>query len=323
MSNFFYNIKLNKQDLQNTNGRIEFNKSYLNPIIENPSDWELSIERFTVPMSNIPIFFFENNKYIVSIRIVASNNIEYKKSEYITIVPSIPENLDFNDKIVIWNIKDFLDGINISIKNCILYIMNQPNFPLVDKLNLYTQLQYDTINKRNRILYQSEFHTKNWELYFNDPLFSYFQGFQNEIYTDPIYRYKIKTSSIPDNTYNIGGNNYLSVYEEWNNIPLWSALQSILFETSMPVETEIVGTENNVYRYIISDFIPIQDDLDRSSIQYYNTGNLRWYPLSSKTPLYNINLFVKWEDRNNVVRAIYIPELGNFEIKIHFRKKID
>ena len=323
MSNFFYNIKLNKEDLKNTNGRIEFNKSYLNPILENPAEWELSIERFTVPMSNIPIFFFENNKYIVSIRIVASNNIEYKKSEYITIVPSIPENLDFNDKIVIWNIKDFLDGINISIKNCILYIMNEPNFPLVDKLNLYTQLQYDSINKRNRILYQAEFDTKKWELYFNDPLFSYFQGFQNEIYTDPIYRYKIKTSSIPDNTYNIIANNYLSVYEEWNNIPLWSTLQSILFETSMPVKTEIVGTENNVYRYIISDFIPIQDDLDRSSIQYYNNGNLRWYPLESKTPLYNINLFVKWEDRNNVVRAIYIPELGNFEIKIHFRKKID
>ena len=60
----YYNVRI---DSKSGKGRAEFNETRVQPILDDPSKYELTIERFYVPAVDIPIMIFKDNYYSITL----------------------------------------------------------------------------------------------------------------------------------------------------------------------------------------------------------------------------------------------------------------
>ena len=60
----YYNVRINPTG-RDTEANYEIYKT--NPILNKPSDYELSVVSFKIPSDSIPIFFFEDDYYYVTL----------------------------------------------------------------------------------------------------------------------------------------------------------------------------------------------------------------------------------------------------------------
>ncbi len=101
----YYNVVLTNTSF--TNVLIaKYNQSRTTAIINNPSDYYCAIQRFTVPLQQVPIFVFLNNAYSVT--------ISYNGNDYQTFLVYIPNstlNLNSNEQFV-YSYNNFIDSIN-------------------------------------------------------------------------------------------------------------------------------------------------------------------------------------------------------------------
>ena len=56
--NIYYNVTIKKNDTNG--GKAIFSENRVEPIVDNPSDYELAVVRFSVPAVNIPIMYFDS-----------------------------------------------------------------------------------------------------------------------------------------------------------------------------------------------------------------------------------------------------------------------
>ena len=116
--------------------------------------------------------------------------------------------------------------------------------------------------------------------------------------------------------------NYIKVEQEFSTLFLWSDVYNILFETnSIPVSTENLASQTNITRRIITDFEPLQDIQNRSAIQFFPQGPLRWYDLESNTPLTRIDLNILWSTKEGKIFPLRMNSTDELSIKLEFRRK--
>jgi hypothetical protein len=110
--------------------------------------------------------------------------------------------------------------------------------------------------------------------------------------------------------------------EEYSTLFLWNDLQKIILETdSIPTAPELLGSQTNKTRKIITDFEPLSQINDRSTIQFFPQGALRFYDLISNYPLTNMNVKIYWADKAGTQYPIYLNNTDNLTIKLYFKKK--
>ena len=125
-----------------------------------------------------------------------------------------------------------------------------------------------------------------------------------------------------NNTFVEGGITYYVVKEEYPTLFLWNDLQKILLETdAIPVRQELLGTQTNKLRKIITNFEPLSSINDRSQIQYFPQGPLRFYDLISDYPLRDMNLNIRWETKDGRTFPLYLNEYDNATVKLYFKAK--
>lgn len=56
-----FRLDLSKYNNTSNNIQAEFVEIFSSPFIEDPENWELSIDRFRIPLTNIPCFVVSNN----------------------------------------------------------------------------------------------------------------------------------------------------------------------------------------------------------------------------------------------------------------------
>jgi len=56
-----FRLDLRKYNSTSSNMRAEFSETFSSPFLLNPSEWELSIDRFRIPMTTIPVFLVHKN----------------------------------------------------------------------------------------------------------------------------------------------------------------------------------------------------------------------------------------------------------------------
>lgn len=104
----YYNIAITNTN-QSETLRASYNQSLTTPVIKNPSEYYCSIQRFTVPLQDVPIFVFLDSTYSVTI---SYNSNDYKKE--LIYVPSYTNNINLispNDRFV-YSYNQFIDSIN-------------------------------------------------------------------------------------------------------------------------------------------------------------------------------------------------------------------
>jgi hypothetical protein len=310
----YYNVNITNKN--NNNILASFNSTRVDEILDNPSNYELAIVRFSVPSINIPILTLDNTKNF-------TQSIKYKGQQYTEPVTWINNTNSPEKQNMIWNFQELINSFNLSLSK--LYDSLRLDFPADPVLNnnSYWTLSTDTENLVNFNMPDIQIlGVDKVDIYMNKQLQSYIptisyiedtsQGDTSDFY------YKIVVS---DNFNNVE-NNIITMYSESSPLFLWSDFNTIVFiSQSIPVSPEFIGTDTQVTRRILTDFQPENSLFDRSDIQYFPQGPLRYYDLKSTQPLRTVDLQVWWEDKLGRLYPLQLAKYDSVSVKIEFRNK--
>lgn len=317
----YFNVTIKPDELNK--GQATFSQNRVEPILQNPSLYDVAVIRFTVPAENIPIMLWEDNKFEIV--------LTYKGVNYKSILQYV-ENIDpstFTDfPPSVWNYNDLIQSINLAFEDAYQQLKTaEPLAPFTRA----PKIVYEPTDRLNSIYveptYSSDITTADKiEVWLNLPLGDLFRGFQNYgglqgLEDDPAKIWRIIFRANITNEKTINGVQYLVATEEFSGLFRWSTLKALLFETDMPVISESQGTQKNVFRQILTDFEPAEEFADTSSIQYFPRGAVRFYEMTSTYPLTRVNVKVSWEDKNGNVYPVFLSGDDTLTMKLYFKRK--
>ena len=317
----YFNVTI-KPDEKNK-GLAVFSENRIEPILQNPSLYDLAVIRFTVPAANIPIFIWEDNRFEVV--------LTYKGVNYKSILQFV-ENIDPSTFSAfprsVWNYNDLIQSINLAFEDAYQQLKAaEPGAPFT----LAPRMVYDPIDKLNSVYveptYSSDITTADKiEVWLNNPLGELFRGLQTyggvqALEDDPAKIWRIIFRANLTNVKTINSVQYIVATEEFSGLFRWSTLKALLFETDMPVISESQGSQKNIFRQILTDFEPEEGAVDFSNIQFYPQGAVRFYEMTSTYPLTRVNVKVSWEDKDGNIYPIFLSGNDTLTLKLYFKRK--
>ena len=319
----YYNIRIANDDpIQRK--EANFSVTRVQPILYKPSDYVLSVERFRIPTTNIPLMVWDNDKvgrYQVIMR--------YAGSEVIKPLVYIPNTSNPARDLYgpsIWSYQDFLDMLNTALSEAFTEIKGlhggaPPTEAPFMTYDASTQLY--TFNAEQ--LYDSSLTTI--EVLFNSPLYTIFNGFR--AFNDTPYE-RIIIKDTFNNKTTINGKPYYSIVSEFSTVGAMADLISIQFLTnSIPVTVELQSSQSNITQQVITDFeVNATEIADLTPIYFFLQGPRRLYDLNSDYPLKTIDLNVRWtskfknDDGSQKTYPIYVHYVdAPLTVKMRFKRK--
>lgn len=326
-------------DLNFTNGtnnqiNIDFQQTRSDIILENPSDYYLSILRFNIP-NNTPVFLWpningiiDNTQYKVAIECQFTNTHSNEQT-----VDFIQQNFfDSLGNIGVYSYQSFLDMINGALYLAWNSLPNTGGLPAPFlTINYNTQLiSLNIYASINDVLKPS---ITDIRIFMNENLYlTYFNNF-NVYNQSPTSPYDIEFiinqdqySTVINQTYF----NYNFTSQEYINLSRWNEVTGLILRSNnLPVRKEFINnstvnnnSSTNDFRIQLTDFEPINyGSSTRDSFQFFTSGEYRLLDLLSKSPLQIIDIKAYWQD---TLQNLYILNLnpGEFmSIKLLFRSK--
>lgn len=312
--NVYYNITIRKNE--SNRGLAVFNETRVVPILDNPDDYELAVIRFNIPMTNIPIMYFDDKNFIVS--------MEYNGLTHTAPLVWIPNNLDPGSRNSVWSYQELLNMINTAFQFCFNSLKGA--FPGAPP----TEAPFMTYDAATQLFTLNAEQTYNvdgpptFKLYFNselDRLFPSIDSFEQSN-LDP-FAHQLLVRNNRNNQATINGKPYYKMVSEYPTLALWNDLKSVIIESDrIPVNPELQQGQVNVTRRIITDFEPLSDINNRQSLQYFPAGPLRFYDLKSNYPLNSIDARVYWQTYKGEIIPVTLIDFEVLTIKLMFRKKL-
>ena len=318
----------------------EASESRSTAILDNPSDWIMSVVRFDIDAHSLPLnlpamqhnSLTETQSYVTVKKngVYFSENVTYQSN---TLGEKIP---------AIYNYQRWLDLVNDALKIAYnglggvgfspIYIFN----PLTGLIDLYVDSDFieDTVNK--------------FEIYFNPVLYLYLTNFQYDFYPEfnLLHRFKLNITNentilLPPNGSRVGYplaiQNYSgTLYKISQFAPgtsSWSSVRGIVLQStliparkeSVPLNTDVSNNLNsNSILPIISDFlVPVEQLVtdNRCVLEYLPTAEYRRLDLLSATALKNIDFKIYWSDFLGKLYPVELFPNTGMSIKILFEKK--
>lgn len=315
----YYNVSIKKND-QNQ-GIAIFDDNRTEAVLQNPSNYDIAVLRFSVPSQSIPIFLWKDKEFYITLEY--NTQLFYKKLVWFPNSPS--GTYDYYGNAV-WNYNDFIQSINIGFLDC----FNQLKvvYPLAP-FTLPPKMVYNPISQLNSIYVEPSYEStlvNPIKIWFNNQLGSFFPAFQNFGTVDLITPFGLRNKQILilknlTNIATIETINYIYTEEEFTTLFIWSDFKTIVFETDLPVITESQGAQVNKYRRVLTDFEPYDSLNDRSSIQYTPSGLPRFYDLISSYPLNRVSIRVLWETKTGEFYPVRLTDFDILTIKLYFKRR--
>lgn len=288
------------------------NQTRTENILNDPSLYKLAVVRFNIPATNIPTQgnFLENYYFV---------RMKWDGAET-TVYLSHIQNSDDNTN-VIWNYQEFVDSINNALTTAYNNLLAlKPLLPQTVPPFVYINIALEKLELFFETTYDSSI-ANNTEVIFNDHLYnrvipiSSFSLEEKKLFIIIVKDHKL-------NRQTIDGVNYYIMHQETDSLALMNDFQNILFESDrIPIEPELIASTNNITKRVLTDFESIETINDRSSLQYYPQGPLRFIDLNSHYPMRDTDLRVYWTSKNGKSNTLFIPPGATFTLKILFRKK--
>ncbi len=343
-SYLYYNININNPSSSNNNIPAEFDETRVQPILTNPSLYELSIVRFEVPTSLIPILFWPGNDvHKVSMSwngVLAESFVSFNGNG------STPL---YGKKLAIYNYQNICDAINLALFECFddlvtafpgplpapdfaLYALRAPKLVFDPITQLFTfQVPFNTRTYGAEIDPIRHWSIQNPDIpnligvFFSQSLGDILKSFDWFTDNDPDTYYQL---AIKETFNNISTDQYINTQYLMNMTQSYATLASIndfadlYFQTNkIPVGAEMLGAQTNKTISILTDFKTFSDAYDGNNIQFFATGPLRYYPLKSNHELKNMDLKIFWVDKDLNQYPLYIAPGETVSVKIQLRRK--
>ncbi len=333
-------------DITNTNATAAMQAYFRDvrnqPLLLNPSDYHLSVVRFQIPGSAIPIFIWPHASgvEIQTYRVTLSySGTDF--SQWVVYTPQIPTLLPANEEY--WYVTSYQHVISLfNIALAAAYVALTTAYPAAPPTAapfFIYNAETNLITLAGETLYNNNAGAPaTIEIYLNALMYELLEGLQ-------IISYTPTTVTSTKNAYMAmgyrGGNNVtmtdlkgnsnptLLMEQEYNTLYKWNNVRGIaLLSSSIPVADESTsgGTDVNgapLSYKVLTDFI-INSETGpsaRSDISYNPTAEFRYVDLVSSTPLRNIDISIYWVSKLGTLYPLFLQPYSSASIKILFKKR--
>ena len=349
----YYNLSfVNKDDTPQHAASVETRTS---PIIERASEWVMSVVRFDVDSSaipiNLPLMFIDPITGIPSTTLTRSTVfLTYHGGTFAQDVNYAPPPLILPplNLPAIYDYQTWLDNVNTALAAALtasgapgsapLFIFN----PVTGLINLYVDENYIPLAGANKIV-----------IGINQVLYQYFNNFEYAYSPStgitnnaPFYFLKFKitdsnTLKMPavgsraglPNAVQAAPTNLFMYSQLAAGTGAWSSLRSIILTSNLiPYQVETItsnpGSSTNYAsssRFaIISDFlVPMERNVTEFRLvnEYLPTAEYRRVNLVGNGPLNTIDLKMYWTDFQGNIYPLYLQTSAGMSVKILFERK--
>lgn len=316
------------------------------PILENPSDWLMSVIRFDVDCHAIPINLpkMQPNSNTATTSFITlqylgntnTRNIVYVEDSLI--VPIL------TPRPTIYNYQRWLDFVNTaaSLAATALGIPGSPPIfqfdPSTQLINMYVDQNYLPAAGPNQV-----------KVFINEELYLYFTNFpylyKHTNPNNPLLDYQFNIDNVDTYVMPAVGSRQglpiavqvipnLYLFKQLNiGTASWNSVRSIILTSNLlPFKNESIPSNQEVSNNYNSDNIfPILSDfltgiinevtLDRVKCEYLPTAQYRYVNLLSNAPLYTIDIKMYYSDFYGNVYPIPLISNAGMSVKILFQKK--
>jgi hypothetical protein len=331
----YYNVLIPHNDTISVNSaptKAVFKETRSDPIIQNPSEYYMSVVRFFVPASVIPIFIFTPNAYSVTL---SFDGVD--EQVFVPYISSSDFTVGTTDYYSVYSYQNFIDMINSALSTAFTTLKTaKPLAPPTEA----PYMIYNSTTKLMSIVAQKSYDPvtaggPTIEIFFNIPLYNFFSSFNTYYFMEPTTLGKQNQILIYDTKNNAFDATHFIMTQEYETLFAWNAFKSIVLTSgSIPSRSEYVtnsttasgssnANTNDNFRPIISDFLfsASEGPEFKSGIEYLPTAEYRIIDLQGSKPLTDIDIQVYWQDNYQNLFPIFIPAHDAVTIKILFRKK--
>lgn len=324
-------------------GFVEYSEVRQDPLIFNPEEYYLAIDRFQIPTSSIPLFKF-NSTMPYNVTLVYDNGagtrIPYTESiSYIT-DNALPFNSDPNNSywhvfsyrqlVKMWNnayataftaLKTAHPGVSQTSAPYFVYDSVSELFSLI--------VSYDYRDSVSEIQIYS-----NWDTHarFFDGYRTFYEG-ATALQTDLAFRFIIEDTEF--NAYAKSGTSitvppaFLKFDQEYRVLDRMNSFDSIVISTkSIPTVKEFISSKglnegSTNFTGIMMDFEPllISAGDERQTMAYFAENNYKLIDMPSNTPLRNFDFQIKWQDNTGFINNLFLEPEQKLSIKFVFIRK--
>lgn len=342
LDNIYLNVVFQNNNLSSTSQEqiAEYNVTKTIPILDNPSNYFVTVIRFDVPLNSIPLFimpivpnqgnpnltpfvFFVNASAATVIYVPDNNDPVPTQNQQTQVITPYYFVYSFDNLIAAFNIAlaaAFVAAGSPGGGAAPFIIFN----PVTQLLGLVVSTAFIAAGATISI---------------NLPLVNYFEGFRlifNAITN--IFTFVLRNTG--NNGFNLPGQTIavatpptsLIVSQEYTAMEYWLSLRKIvLVSNTIPISFEYIpaydaaGNQTGVSTSIpiLTDFVPNIEDAGQSrSIAVYNpAAQYRLIDLLGTTPLYNIDLKILWQDKSGNYYPVFIEPGQQASVKVGFLRR--
>jgi hypothetical protein len=330
-------VYYNATVVNNTTGPLPavVNDTRAQAIIHAPERWELSIVRFDVDTSLIPVAKLPMQQASIQLTDLSVTFFNSDTAELVGPTYGVSYTLGLETSM-----QSVVDCINSAFRNYASLGGPKPSDP--------PYIWYNAELELLQIFAPSSWIGSPIEIFVNKTMRRYLRGLPFIAYGQPNgrdFRLAIESSwqaaesarpgfpAAIQQPYASGGLVYKT--QEAKTLSSWSAARSIYLTTdSFPVQSESIpnsvllsnrGSVSSSSIPIVTDFIFPTDGnpaADRDRLEYLPTAEYRMIQLGGREPIMRVNLQAWWTDFAGNSYPILLSEQGSFSAKVLFRKRL-
>jgi hypothetical protein len=329
---------VNQNGSGSTNARIVDNRS--TPIILRPCDYNVTIARFGIESTDIPIMIYPTGfvpntslQYFVVTLTYAGHDYQ------VTAVPEVHTNNPSTD-VYVYNVQGFLDSLNNAFAAAWALlniaapglVVGPPKYIYNPSTSIISLLVYPGyVTAGVQIWVSTEINNRVSGIY------GYFNGYFNTNYHD--FRYFVQDFGNNSFTYSspLGGPavQYLIFSQESQQLGNMIDLQKIVFISNLPTYPENTGVMYSIgenggqlspgasqEKYLL-DFEPLVDYTTPLAAQrfQYQPSLYRLVAMTGDQPIVNITLDIFWQDQLGLLHIVELGPSRSLNVKLLFLKK--
>ncbi len=316
------------------------------PVLDNPGDYYLSVIRFDMPLSLVPLLICkvipnQANPNLCQMSIgIRSGGVNYPINLIYTpnnvLLPPVQDDLRqvITPYYYIYSYENLLRMFNVALATSWV----NSGLAAANPALLAPYVYLDDSTGLISLVVSSVFTAlvNPPVIFMNQSSANYLAAFEVKSYgynqTDGFdYQFILNGGLIPkqDTVYVIGGVTYYRYSQDFPALQNWAILRKILIASNgLPTKNEYIpagsnNDSNNASMPIISDFTPIINTIgDNNSVVYYvPTSQWKLVDMTPGGPLQRVDIQIYWEDANNNLYPLYIPLYQQVNVKIAFINK--
>lgn len=357
--NIFVNINIVNPSTNTFSQNASVSKTLNTPLVDNPSEYNLIISRFSIPGTAIPLFHFfaqpfpntDVNVGVYTITIgyngnfTAPINLRWLPQTFTQpIIPAFSlmniSQIETDPYYFDYSYVNIATMVTSALRTAILAGIGF--LPAgVDAYMIYNNQSgfYSLLGTQNMYHSSNPFDPLNVQIWFNTPLYQLFTGFKsihNSFNSgngrDELILIENNLNNAPNTQDGFNPNipaGYYQIQTEYNSDSTLVALRRILMVSNsfggVVPQSEVNTSANNSYLNVITDFVPVssvQTGSYRSAFQYYVQSEFYRRMLTNTNSLSNLSIDFYWYGRTGTVLQPLILNPGDaLSIQFIFERK--